>query len=181
MALYLSGDPEADRLLSEDPLTLLIAMVLDQQVPIEHAFLGPLRIRERLGTLDAGRLATIDAEAFTTAFRIPPAIHRFPASMAERVQGLCHTVAERWLLEAGKADPERYREVCDRFPVLSPVEIRRCLKREIMAAMGTRSPASWSARPLPGSPGGTGWRRRPRTLPPGARAPLSSTATRRAT
>jgi len=87
-------DPAADRLIAEDPLALLIGFCLDQQVPIEHAFLGPLRIRERLGTLDAGRLATLDPDAFAAAFRTPPAIHRFPVSMAERVQGLCRIVVE---------------------------------------------------------------------------------------
>jgi uncharacterized HhH-GPD family protein len=87
-------DPAANRLVAEDPLALLIGFCLDQQVPIEHAFLGPLRIRERLGTLDAPRLARTDPAVFTAAFRTPPAIHRFPASMAERVQGLCRIVAE---------------------------------------------------------------------------------------
>jgi uncharacterized HhH-GPD family protein len=89
-------DPAADRLIAEDPLALLIGFCLDQQVPIEHAFLGPLRIRERLGTLDAGRLASIDPATFAAAFRTPPAIHRFPASMAERVQGLCRIVADAY-------------------------------------------------------------------------------------
>jgi uncharacterized HhH-GPD family protein len=86
-------DPQANRLVAEDPLALLIGFCLDQQIPIEHAFLGPLRIRERLGTLDAVRLAAIDPDAFAAAFRTPPAIHRFPRSMAERVQGLCRVVA----------------------------------------------------------------------------------------
>ena len=86
-------DPAANRLIAEDPLALLIGFCLDQQIPIEHAFLGPLRIRERLRTLDAIRLAAIDPDAFAAAFRTPPAIHRFPRSMAERVQGLCQIVA----------------------------------------------------------------------------------------
>ena len=65
-------------------------------VPHRAAFLGPLRIRERLGTLDAVRLATTDPDAFVAAFRTPPAVHRFPASMAGRVQGLCRVVAESY-------------------------------------------------------------------------------------
>jgi uncharacterized HhH-GPD family protein len=88
-----TDDPKANRLIAEDPLALLIGFCLDQQIPIEHAFLGPLRIRERLGTLDAVRLAAVDPAAFAAAFRTPPAIHRFPRSMAERVQGLCQIVA----------------------------------------------------------------------------------------
>ena len=89
-------DPEADRLVAEDPLALLIGFCLDQQVPIEHAFQGPLRLRQRLGNLDARRLAAADPAAFVAAFRTPPAIHRFPASMAERVQGICRIVAETY-------------------------------------------------------------------------------------
>ncbi len=89
-------DEEANRLVAEDPLALLIGFCLDQQFPIEQAFLGPLRIRERLGTLDAVRLATTDPDAFVAAFRTPPAVHRFPASMAGRVQGLCRIVAESY-------------------------------------------------------------------------------------
>jgi len=89
-------DEEANRLVAEDPLALLIGFCLDQQFPIEQAFLGPLRIRERLGTLDAERLASTDPDAFVAAFRTPPAVHRFPASMAGRVQGLCRIVAESY-------------------------------------------------------------------------------------
>ena len=87
---------DANRLVAEDPLALLIGFCLDQQFPIEQAFLGPLRIRERLGTLDAGRLAATDPDALVAAFRTPPAVHRFPASMAGRVQGLCRIVAESY-------------------------------------------------------------------------------------
>ncbi|MGA8015817.1 MAG: HhH-GPD-type base excision DNA repair protein, partial [Candidatus Dormiibacterota bacterium] len=95
-------DPEADRLIAEDPLALLIGFCLDQQFPIEQAFLGPLRIRQRLGTLDAERLAATDPQAFVAAFRTPPAIHRFPASMAERVQGICRIVSDTYGGEASR-------------------------------------------------------------------------------
>jgi uncharacterized HhH-GPD family protein len=88
-----TGDPEADALVARDPLALLIGFCLDQQIPVEKAFLGPLDIQRRLGTLDAGELAAIDAARFEAAFRQRPAIHRFPASMAARVQALCATVA----------------------------------------------------------------------------------------
>ena len=91
-----TDDPEANRLVTEDPLALLIGFCLDQQFPIEQAFLGPLRVRERLGTLDPERMAALDPEVFATAFRTPPAIHRFPRSMAERAQGICRIVAETY-------------------------------------------------------------------------------------
>lgn len=88
-----TGDPEADALVARDPLALLIGFCLDQQIPVEKAFLGPLEIRRRLGTLDARELAAIDAARFEAAFRERPAIHRFPASMAARVHALCAAVA----------------------------------------------------------------------------------------
>jgi uncharacterized HhH-GPD family protein len=95
-ALEWTDDPAANRLIAENPLALLVGFCLDQQFPIEQAFLGPLRMRERLGTLDPGRLAATDPEVFTVVFRTPPAIHRFPRSMAERVQGICRIVAETY-------------------------------------------------------------------------------------
>ena len=89
-------DPAADRLIAENPLALLVGFCLDQQFPIEQAFLGPLRVLERLGTLDPGRLAATNPEVFAAAFRTPPAIHRFPRSMAGRVQAICRIVAETY-------------------------------------------------------------------------------------
>src|SRR5271170_6175653 len=90
MALYLSGDPEADQLLSEDSLALLIGMVLDQQVPLERAFSAPRDLRDRLGhPLDAGAIAAMDPDELVAAFSQRPALHRFPASNAGRVQQLC--------------------------------------------------------------------------------------------
>ncbi|MDQ6848368.1 MAG: Fe-S cluster assembly protein HesB [Candidatus Dormibacteraeota bacterium] len=88
-----TGNPDADALVARDPLALLIGFCLDQQIPVEKAFLGPLDIQRRLGTLDARELAAIDPGQFEAAFRQRPAIHRFPASMAGRVQALCATVA----------------------------------------------------------------------------------------
>jgi uncharacterized HhH-GPD family protein len=95
-----TGDPEADALVARDPLALLIGFCLDQQIPVEKAFLGPLDIQRRLGTLDARELAAIDAARFEAAFRQRPAIHRFPASMAARVQALCATVAGEYCGDA---------------------------------------------------------------------------------
>jgi uncharacterized HhH-GPD family protein len=91
-----TGDAEADRLVSENPLALLIGFCLDQQVPVEWAFMGPLRIRERLGTLDAVRIARMDPAKVETAFRTPPAVHRYPGTMAQRVQGLCGVITNEY-------------------------------------------------------------------------------------
>jgi uncharacterized HhH-GPD family protein len=83
--LYFTDSDEANELIATDPMALLIGFALDQQVTVGQAFLGPLRLRERLGTLDAGAIASADLEPL---FREKPAIHRFPAKMAERVQQL---------------------------------------------------------------------------------------------
>ncbi|HVT21838.1 MAG TPA: HhH-GPD-type base excision DNA repair protein [Mycobacteriales bacterium] len=92
-ALCLAQHPDADALLSHDPLALLIGMVLDQQIPLEHAFTGPLTLTQRLGhELDVKELADYDPEALAKVFAKPPAIHRFPASMAGRVQELCRII-----------------------------------------------------------------------------------------
>jgi uncharacterized HhH-GPD family protein len=96
MTLHITGDDAADRLLTDDPLALLIGMLLDQQVAMETAFAGPLKISERAGTLDAAALASFDAEAFADLFKATPAVHRFPGSMAARVQALCAAVEQDW-------------------------------------------------------------------------------------
>jgi len=111
-ALHFTGDPEADGLLAEDPLALLIGFALDQQVTVQTAFSGPLKLRQRLGTLDAGTIAATDPERLVECFRERPAIHRFPGSMARRVHDLCAFVVERydgdasrlWTEAAGGAD-----------------------------------------------------------------------------
>lgn len=96
MTLHITGDAAADTLLTEDPLALLIGMLLDQQVAMETAFAGPLKIAERAGTLDAAVIADFDPDAFTELFKATPAVHRFPGSMAGRVQGLCAAVVQDW-------------------------------------------------------------------------------------
>ena len=91
--LYLSTDEAADQLLSEDPLALLIGMVLDQQIPLERAFKSPYDLQQRLGgPLDVASLAAMDPEALADVFGEKPALHRFPRSMAGRVQELCAIV-----------------------------------------------------------------------------------------
>ena len=96
MTLHITGDEMADRLLTDDPLALLIGMLLDQQVAMETAFAGPLKISERAGTLDDAAIAGFDPEAFAELFKATPAVHRFPGSMAARVQSLCAAVEQDW-------------------------------------------------------------------------------------
>ncbi|GAA1858635.1 HhH-GPD-type base excision DNA repair protein [Microbacterium koreense] len=96
MALHITGDAEADALLTDDPLALLIGMLLDQQVAMETAFAGPLKIRERVGAIDASTLAHAEPDRVVEAFRIPPAVHRYPGSMAGRVQSLCQAIEQEW-------------------------------------------------------------------------------------
>jgi uncharacterized HhH-GPD family protein len=94
--LHITGDDAADELLSSDPLALLVGMLLDQQVSMESAFSGPLKIKERLGTFDAASIAGQDTGAFAELFRTPPAVHRYPANMAERVRTLCQVIVDDW-------------------------------------------------------------------------------------
>jgi uncharacterized HhH-GPD family protein len=102
MPLYLARQPAADALLDDDPLALLIGMLLDQQIPLEKAFSGPYVLRERLGgQLDAAEIASYEPEAFATLFAQPPAIHRFPRAMAARVQTLCRIIVEEYDDDAG--------------------------------------------------------------------------------
>ncbi|MFT4228886.1 MAG: HhH-GPD-type base excision DNA repair protein [Microbacterium sp.] len=96
MALHITADPAADDLLTRDPLALLIGMLLDQQVAMETAFAGPLKIEQRIGAVDAATIAGYDPDAFAAAFKTPPAVHRFPGSMAARVQSLCTAVEQDW-------------------------------------------------------------------------------------
>lgn len=96
-SLPFTGDPDADRYLAKNPLALLIGMVLDQQVPLEKAFIGPWRLRQRLGSeLDTGAIAAMPAERFAAFFAEKPALHRFPGSMAGRVQAACQHVVDHY-------------------------------------------------------------------------------------
>lgn len=93
---YITGIPSADALLNRDGTALLIGMLLDQQVPMQWAFTGPHTIRERLGHIDAKRIASLDVDDFVSICREKPAIHRFPASMAQRIHALCTIVANSY-------------------------------------------------------------------------------------
>jgi len=94
--LQLTQDPVADALLSEDPFALLVGMLLDQQIAMEVAFAGPKKIADRLGGFDAGLIAEADPERFAAACAQTPAVHRFPGSMAKRVQDLAREIVERY-------------------------------------------------------------------------------------
>lgn len=96
MDLHITGDADADHLLSVDPLALLIGMLLDQQIAMETAFAGPRKILDRAGSLDAATLADFDPESLVEIFRQTPAVHRYPGSMAGRLQSLCSAVRDDW-------------------------------------------------------------------------------------
>lgn len=93
----ITGDRDADLLLQQDPLALLIGMLLDQQVPMEWAFRGPRTLRDRLGgRLDAATIAAMDPDELTEVFRTKPALHRYPGAMATRTQDLCAHLVEHY-------------------------------------------------------------------------------------
>jgi uncharacterized HhH-GPD family protein len=96
MELCLAQDPEADQLLSDNPMALLIGMLLDQQVPMETAFSGPKKIADRIGGIDAREIADYEPEKFAALCAERPAIHRFPGSMAKRIQALAHEIVDRY-------------------------------------------------------------------------------------
>ena len=99
-ALYFTDSDEANRLIASEPLALLIGFAIDQQVTVQQAFSGPLKLRERIGTLDPRAIAELDPAMLEAAFRQTPAIHRFPRAMAERVQELCQVVVDEYDGEA---------------------------------------------------------------------------------
>jgi len=125
-ALWFTEDEEASRLLAEDPFALLVGFALDQQVTVQQAFLGPLRLKERLGTLEPRAVADADLEPF---FREKPAIHRFPGTMAERVREPAATVAEEYGGDASRiwteaADGADLRERISALPGFGEMKIK---------------------------------------------------------
>jgi uncharacterized HhH-GPD family protein len=94
--LHFTGNDEADELIAQDPLALLIGFVLDQQVPLQKAFSGPLELKRRFGSLDAEEIAGADPGELERVFREKPALHRYPANMARRVQELCRAVVSEY-------------------------------------------------------------------------------------
>ena len=98
-ALYFTTDDDANRLIASDPFALLVGFALDQQVTVPTAFAGPLKIKQRLGTLDPKEVASADLEEI---FRQKPAVHRFPGSMAQRVQDLAQHIVDEYGGDASK-------------------------------------------------------------------------------
>lgn len=94
--LCLTGDPEADQLLEDRPFALITAMLLDQQIPMEVAFIGPRKIADRLGGIDPREIADYDPEKFAAMCAESPAVHRFPGSMAKRIQDLAREIVDRY-------------------------------------------------------------------------------------
>ncbi len=92
MAIHITGDAEADRVLDDSPFALLVGMMLDQQYPMEHAFRGPHKVLTRFGSIEPGAIAAADPDEFATLCTTPPAIHRYGGSMAARLQALAALV-----------------------------------------------------------------------------------------
>jgi uncharacterized HhH-GPD family protein len=124
--LYFTESAEANRLIASDPMALLIGFVLDQQVSVQKAFSGPLALRERLGTLDAAKLADAELEPI---FREKPAIHRFPGSMAGRVHDLAVFVRDEYDGDAARvwtdaADAETLRKNIAALPGFGEMKVK---------------------------------------------------------
>jgi uncharacterized HhH-GPD family protein len=100
--LHFTGNDEADALIAQEPFALLVGFALDQQVPVPTAFAGPLKLKQRLGTLDPGRVAATDPGELARLFREKPAVHRFPGSMAQRVHDLATHVVREYGGDAGQ-------------------------------------------------------------------------------
>jgi uncharacterized HhH-GPD family protein len=96
MAFQIAQDPAADKVLSDSSFALLAGMALDQQYPMEHAFRGPAKILDRFGSIDPRDIAAADPEAFAALCATTPAIHRFPGSMAGKLQGLAQVIVDEY-------------------------------------------------------------------------------------
>lgn len=144
--LPFTGNPEADALIATDPLALLIGFVLDQQVTVQKAFGGPLELRRRIGALDAAAIAAMDPEALATAFRTPPALHRFPGTMTVRVRDLCAEIAQQYGGDASRvwAGAVDARDLVARLVALPGIGEMKAAT--ILALLGNRygiRPAGW--------------------------------------
>ena len=127
-ALHFTDSDEANELIAKDPLALLIGFALDQQITVQTAFAGPLKLQERIGALDARAIAEMDPAELEDAFRKRPVIHRFPRSMARRVQELCAVIAEEYGGQAERvwteaADAADLRRRIGSLPGFGPMKI----------------------------------------------------------
>jgi uncharacterized HhH-GPD family protein len=142
--LYFTPDDAACALLARDPVALLIGFALDQQINVEQAFMGPLRLQQRLGHLDPARIAATDPAVLERAFREPPALHRFPATMADRVQQLCAHLAERYDGDAARvwteaADGADLRRRLAALPGFGEMKVRT-MSAVVLERLGVRLP-----------------------------------------
>ena len=136
--LHFTGDDEADRLLASEPLALLIGFALDQQVTVQKAFSGPAELRRRIGHLDAGRIAAMDPAALAAVFRQRPALHRFPAAMAGRVQALCAFVMTQYGGEVSRVWTEAADGRDLQARLLALPSIGEMKARSLIAVLGKR-------------------------------------------
>lgn len=144
--LYFTGDDAADALIAQNPLALLIGFALDQQVPVPTAFLGPRKLEQRLGGLDAKQIAGMDPGKLDAAFREKPAVHRFPGNMARRVQELCATIVSEYDGDAARLwttakDSDELRRRIEALPGFGQMKVKALgavlAKRfEVKAAQG---------------------------------------------
>jgi uncharacterized HhH-GPD family protein len=144
--LYFTGDDAADTLLAKNPLALLIGFALDQQVTVPTAFVGPRKLEQRLGSLDAAAIAGMPPAELEAAFRERPAVHRFPGNMARRVQELCATIVSEyggdasrvWTDAADDADLRRRIEALPGFGEMKVKSLGAVLAKQydVKAAQG---------------------------------------------
>ena len=144
--LHFTGDDAADRLLVTEPMALLIGFALDQQVSVQKAFSGPKVLLERLGTIDAKRLATVDPAKLESAAKGPPAIHRFPRAMGERVRELAQHIADTYDGDASRlwtdaADGADLRRRIGQLPGFGAMKING-LTAVLVKRLGVR-PVGW--------------------------------------
>jgi uncharacterized HhH-GPD family protein len=124
--LHFTGNDEADTLIATEPMALLIGFSLDQQVPVQKAFMGPLVLKERLGTLDAGAVAAADLDS---VFREKPALHRYPGAMAKRVHDLAVHIRDEYDGDAARVwtdanDSERLRANLEGLPGFGEMKVK---------------------------------------------------------
>ena len=142
--LYFTGNDEADALIADEPLALLIGFVLDQQVPVQKAFTGPLELKRRLGSLEAAQIAEADPNELDRIFREKPALHRYPGTMAERTQDLAAAVSSDYDGDAARIwkDAESGADLQDRLlalPGIGPMKARSLIAI-LVKRFGVRPP-----------------------------------------
>ena len=150
--LAVTGNPAADELLNSNALALLLGMLLDQQVPMEWAFVAPYTLEQRLGHLDLSRIVAAGPEALTSAFRAKPALHRYPASMATRAYALCQHLVDEYgaqpasVWQGANTGDELYRRL-RALPGFGDEKAKIFLA--VLAKRCGITPPGWAERALP--------------------------------